>query len=149
MARNRARTRRVPTAEDWRGYEADLDVQYAHRLMFGKTLDEVQTCFGGMASIGRADELLHMPRRAFQFYVFAFAKFVLSEHSEGDPDSASPFLKLLVCREQRDPGSVQQIYAELAPIVATVAARQAYYWANPSIYGDFKDHEAELRRLCE
>ena len=59
-----------------------------------------------MQSIERADELLFMPRQAFQYYVFAFAIFVISENASGDPDSASPFLQLLVALEERDPGSV-------------------------------------------
>lgn len=47
-----------------------------------------------------------MPRRAFQYYVSAFADFVVSGAAIGDADSASPFLNLLVNREERDPGSV-------------------------------------------
>jgi hypothetical protein len=41
----------------------------------------VQQYFGGTQSIERADELLFMPRQAFQYYVFAFADFVLSDRA--------------------------------------------------------------------
>jgi hypothetical protein len=36
-----------------------------------------------------------MRRGAFQYYVFAFAEFVVSDAAVGDPDSASPFLHLV------------------------------------------------------
>jgi len=62
-----------------------------------------------------------MPRRAFQYYVFAFAEFVVSNAAAGDPDSASPFLHLLVNREERDPGGVSEIYPELQPVVQFVS----------------------------
>ena len=91
--------RRIPGSADWLGYESDLDVRHAHEILFGKSTGEVQKYFGGVQSIARADELLFMPRRAFQYYVFAFAEFVLSPDGVGDPDSASPFLRLLVSRE--------------------------------------------------
>ena len=41
----RRRRRWTPGREEWLGYEADLDVRYAHKLFFGKTLDEVQSIF--------------------------------------------------------------------------------------------------------
>ena len=141
-------THRVPDSAAWEGYKDDLDVRSAHDKLFGRNLDEVQRYFGGVQSISRADELLFMPRRAFQYYVLAFAQFVLSEQAKDDPDSASPFLRLLVAREERDPGSVRAIYADLEPVVAKVASQQAYYDATREIYGNFHDHEVALRNLC-
>jgi hypothetical protein len=88
--------RKIPGSIEWSGYKDDLDVRHAHKLFFGKPISEVQQYFGGTQSIERADELLFMPRQAFQYCVFAFADFVLSDKAIGDPDSASPFLRLLV-----------------------------------------------------
>jgi hypothetical protein len=139
---------RVPDAEDWAGYENDLDVRYAHTLLFGKSAGEVQDVFGQGRSIERADELLFAPRKVSQYYVFAFAAYVVSDAAAQDADSASPFLNLLVNREKKDPGSVKEIHKRLAPIVSLVADRQAFYDADPDIYGNFKDHEAELATLC-
>jgi hypothetical protein len=140
---------KIPGHAEWAGCETDLDVKYAHKLLFGKSIAEVQGLFGGVRSIERADELLFMPRRAFQYYVFAFAEFVLSEQARGDSDSASPFLRLLVSREGRDPGSVAQIYPPLRQAVEYVASHQELYDADPNIYGDFKDLAAQLKSLCE
>jgi hypothetical protein len=144
----RKHIRKVPGSDAWLGYESDLDVKHAHKLMFGKTISDVQGLFGGVRSIERADELLFMPRRAFQYYVFAFAEFALSDKGIGDSDSASPFLRLLLNREKRDPGSVAQIYEELVPVVDHVASHQSQYDADENIYGNFGDLARQLRALC-
>lgn len=90
-----------------------------------------------------------MPRRAFQYYVFAFADFVLSDRASGDADSASPFLRLLVSREQRDCGSVAAIYPRLASAVEFVACHQGRYDADASIYGSFQELADQLKTLCD
>ena len=140
---------KVPGVGEWAGYEADLDVRHAHKLMFGKTREEVQGLFGGVHSIERADELLFMPRRAFQYYVLAFADFLASEAARGDSDSASSFLRLLVSREERDPGSVSQIYEQLRDGALQVASNQKHYDADPAIYGAFPDVIDLLDTICQ
>jgi hypothetical protein len=133
---------------EWSGYEADLDVRDAHRMMFGKGIEEVQQYFGDVHSINRASELLFMPRGAFQYYVLAFSEFVRSERARGDSDSASSFLRLLLAREERDPGSVSRVYDELAPVVDFVAENQLRFEAGPEIYGDFRELADKLRKSC-
>ncbi len=139
---------KIPNSADWKGYEADLDVRHAHKLMFGKSIDEIQLYFGGVQSISRADELQFMPRAAFQYYVFAFSQYVMSEAARGDPDSASPFLRLLVKRERQDPGSVKKIYRRLKSTVEFVASHQDYFDADYDIYGIFNDLATQLAELC-
>ena len=138
---------RVPTAQDWRGYELDLDASYAHKLLFGKNISEVQSCFGGGCSIERTSELLFMPRAAFQYYVIAFAEFIISEKAAGDSDSASSFMRLLVNREKRDPGSVSSIYPFLKKSVQFAAEGQRYFKAPVDIYGRFAELADELAGL--
>jgi hypothetical protein len=143
-----SRNRRIPGKSEWLGFESDLDVKYAHKLMFGKSIADVLQYFGGTSSIERADELLFMPRGAFQYYVFAFAKFVQSDTAAGDADSASPFLLLLASREERDPGSVSEIYSDLAPAIEYVATHQSSFDADPNIYGDFRELGERIKVLC-
>ncbi len=69
--------------EDWAGHH-DIDSRNVHAFWFGKSLDEVQQFFSGGRSIQRGQELLFMPRRAFQFYIFAFAQYVMSDAAVGD-----------------------------------------------------------------
>jgi hypothetical protein len=101
---------RIPGRKHWAGYESDLDIRHAHKLLFGRHVDELQDLFGDNRSIERANESRHMPRAAFQYYIFAFAKFVRSDASRGDADSASPFLRLLIDREKSEPSSVREIW---------------------------------------
>jgi len=138
----------IPNSTDWQGYEADLDVRHAHKLQFGKSNDDVQRYFGGAQSISRADELQFMPRPAFQYYVFAYSQYVMSEDARGDPDSASPFLRLLVEREKQDPGSVRKIDSHLRPTVEFVADHQDYFDADYDICGSFNDLAMQLKELC-
>ncbi len=138
---------RIPGEAEWRGYETDLDVKYARKLLFGKSIDEVQALFGGSRSIERAQELRYMPRGAFRYYVKAFAKFVTSEAARGDPDSASSFMRLLVTREERDPGSVAEVYSELAETIEFIASHQQHFDADHDIYGSFRELATKIRAL--
>ncbi len=95
---------KIPGPEEWARHNDDIDARNVHAFWFGKSLDEVQKYFGGGQSIQRGDELLFMPRRAFQFYIFAFAQYVTSETAIGDSDGASSFLGCLIARETEDPG---------------------------------------------
>ena len=142
------RPHQIPTAQDWAGFEADLDVRDAHRLLFGRAASEVLEHFGGGRGIERTSEFLYMPRRAFQYYIFAFADFLRSDKAAGQSDDASPFLHLLLEREKLDPGSVAEIYTELEPTVEFVASNQAYFDANPEIYGSFPYLAMQLKAIC-
>jgi hypothetical protein len=139
---------KIPGPDEWAGYEDDIDARYAHSFWFGKSLEEMQPHFSGGRSIERGDELLFMPRRAFQFYIFAFAQYLMSEAAIGDSDAASSFLNFLAAREERDPGSVAQVYARLGPTVDFVAASQARFAASHHIYGDFAEKAGKLSKLC-
>ena len=117
-------------------------------MMFGKSIDEVQPLFGSVRSLSRADELLYMPRRAFGYYVRAFAAFVRSEAAIGDGDSASAFLRLLQGRETREPGSVREHYHPLRATVDFVGDHQAAFGAPEHIYGSFDAQRRQLHALC-
>ena len=141
----------VPDATDWSAVKNNLDnleVDHLRSLFFGKTVDEVQEYFGDTKSIERSGELLFAPRRVFQYYVHAFANFMHSSAAKGDPDSASPFLSLLEAREERDPGSVSEIYSTLIATITFVSERQDYFDADIKIYGDFKDIADRVAALC-
>lgn len=142
------RSRRVPGAKEWQGYDADLDVRYAYKLLCGKLTSEVVQHFAGARCIERADELLFMPRAAFQYYIFAFVEYIRSAQAEKDSDAGSVFLRLLAGREQKDPGSVKAVYSELRETIDFVSSNQDYFNASPEIYGRFADLAAEVHRLC-
>ncbi|MGL5632432.1 MAG: hypothetical protein ACRDD3_08710 [Azovibrio sp.] len=137
---------KVPGKQEWMGFETDYAVRHAHKLLFGKSVSETVHLFG-TCSIERAHELLFMPTKAFQYYVFAFAEYLMSAKAEGDADSASPFLRLLINREKRDKGSVRQILGKLQGVVDYVASHQEYYDADQDIYGDFVEFAQQIMRV--
>jgi hypothetical protein len=148
MIQKRQVVPKIPGAEEWAVAENDIDARRAQSVWRGKSLDEMQPHFSGGRSIQRGDELLFMPRRAFQFYIFAFAQYLMSEPAIGDADAASSFLNFLAAREKRDPGSVAQVYERLAPTIDYVGASQARFDARHDIYGDFAEKADNLRNLC-
>jgi hypothetical protein len=137
----------IPGPEDW-AEQKDVDARNVHAFWFGKSLDDVQGFFKGSQSIQRGDELLFMPRRAFQFYIFAFTQYVMSEAAVGDADAASSFFKVLIAREKGDPGSVAQIYDQLEATLEFVAESQSRFDADHKIHGDFREKAAEIAKLC-
>jgi len=147
MIRKRKKVVKIPGADEWAGYKEDFTARNAHAIWFGKSLDDMQPLLTGGQSIQHAQELLYMPRRAYQFYIFAFAQYVMSDAAIGDSDGASSFLNHLVAREKRDPGSVAQIYARLEPTIDFVAASQARFDASHDNYGDFPEKAEALRKL--
>lgn len=147
LRKTRDLRRRIPDADDWRGYKLDLELKYAYRLFFGKPIADVLKYFGDVHSIQRSSELLFMPRAAFQYYVLAFADYVRSDKAIGDRDSASSFIGLLVSREKRDPGSVALIFPQLQEAVNLVSAGQERFDASVDIYGRFPDRAQELVAL--
>jgi hypothetical protein len=135
---------RIPSADDWRGYEKDLDARSAYKRFFGKSNEDLLKYFGDAQSIERASELSFMPRSAFQYYVFAFAEFIKSKDAIGDPDSASCFLRLLIDREEKDPGGVASIFEQLKDAVDMVARGQCRFRARVEIYGRFSKQARDL-----
>ena len=139
----------IPGEAAWSGHEGDLDAQYAYDKLFGKSVAQVEQMLGDNGSLARAEDLHFMPRRAFQYYIFAFTQFLQSERAFRDPDSASCFLRLLIARESEEPGSVSDIYLELAPTVEFVASHQEYFDADIDIYGSFAELGQQLRSMCK
>ena len=148
MKKNVKKFGKIPGPKDWAGYEKDLDARYAHKLFFGKSVPEVMEHFSvGGRCIERADELRFMPRKAFQYYIQAFAEYINSERAEGDSDAASPFLRFLIDREERDPGSVMEIYGKLSDTIDFVATHQDYFHAPRDIYGRFQELGDKIRAV--
>lgn len=135
----------IPGKAEWAGYEQDLDARGAHKLFFGKRTNEVLEHFTGGRSIERASDLSFMPRKAFQYYVMAFAEYLRAPIAAGDSDAASSFLRLLLHREELDPGSVFEIYPKLAKVVDFVSENQQYFDAPEDIYGGFLEIAGEIR----
>jgi hypothetical protein len=138
--------KKLPGIEEWAGYKDEMSAREAHRIWFGKSLEEMQSVISKRSMV-LTTGLEFMPRPVFQFYIFAFVQYVMSEAAIGDADAASVFLAVLAAREKRDPGSVGEIYSRLASSVDFVAASQARFDASHDVYGDFVEKAEKLRKL--
>lgn len=138
----------IPNEMDWAGFEKDLDVRYFHRLAFGKSNEELQSLFENGRSIERSSELLFAPPKVFQYYVQGFAAYLMSAKGRGDSDAASSFLRLLKGREDREPGSVKKVYAQLENCIEFVGSHQEQFDADQDIYGNFAELVSDIRKAC-
>jgi hypothetical protein len=135
---------RTPTRAEW-GDLSDLEVKHGYKLFGGKTVDEAMPLFIENP-IERSAELRHAPAPVFNYYIFCFTEFLTSPKSEGESDSASCFLRLVLDRMTTDPASLDRIYPKLKAAVDTVAKRQAFYDASADIYGSFVDLQEQIER---
>lgn len=107
--KNKTKKIKIPSSDDWIRYENDLDLKDLHKLIYGKKVEEVYYYFKNGAYISRADELLHSNKKVFQYYIYAFALYLIFI-GQNDVDAEDGFLRLLINREKTDKGSVYSIY---------------------------------------
>ncbi|WP_339846661.1 hypothetical protein [uncultured Halopseudomonas sp.] len=140
--------KRIPTEEEWAGYEKDLDAKYAYKTFYGKTNEEMQPAFRKNV-IERTDEIRFMPRGAFQYYIFGLRDYVIRQDFElyESSDAASCFIGLVLEKLRKEPESVQPIISELLPDLQFVAGNQNLYEADKDIYGDFTAMYQDIVRL--
>ncbi|MES2070107.1 MAG: hypothetical protein V4488_07155 [Pseudomonadota bacterium] len=139
----------IPSEQDWGDYESDLDQEYAHRIFFGKNLEETIPAFERNV-IERADELHFMPLKPFRYYMLGFRDYVMSERvlkSDMVPDAASCFLGLVILKLCDAADFINPIMGELMPAIEYVAANQSRFDADIDIYGDFAEKLAEIKSL--
>ncbi len=141
----------VPTEADWRSEEWGLDEPYAYENFYSKSLEEAEMLFaegteGFQNALSRQEDVSVMPFRCFQFYVWAYMNYLLSERSKSDADGASAFMDLVEWRQEdfRRIGS-EAVTAALR-VLDRIASSQGWYDADLDIYGDFHERATEVRR---
>jgi hypothetical protein len=135
----------VPTEAEWGEYRGDPDQNYAHDLFAGRTNEEMLPHFRENV-IERTDELRWMPEVPFQYYVLGFRDFVMAREFDQleASNAASCFLGLVLEQLEKQPRFILPVMPQLLPAIRHVAANQASYNANESIYGSFA---AKFRRI--
>ncbi|MFZ6733459.1 hypothetical protein ACO0LG_16145 [Undibacterium sp. Ji42W] len=141
----------IPSEEDWGDYRNDLDQKYAHKMFFGKNLEEARLLFEG-AVIERTEELRFMPVIPFRYYIFAYCRYLTSTAVLGRwdaSDAASCFLRLVESKLSDESDAISPIMNELMPTIEYVAKNQVLFDADVDIYGDFNEIFSEIRRLAQ
>jgi len=100
----------IPKKNDWQGFENDLDLQLMHKNIFGKTNDQIYHYYKNGLCISMSHDLLVSSRNVFQYYIFSYVVYLLSALGNHDDEGKEVFLRLLLEREDKDNGSVSQIF---------------------------------------
>ena len=133
----------IPKEEDWGNWNDDLDTRYAFKQFGGKSISEAVDLFIENALYYQED-LQWMPIIPFQYYIHAYKEYLLSDKSSDDSDAASCYLRLIKCKLGTDRNCIIDIFDSLLPSINFVADNQAFYDADISIYGNFKDLYSEI-----
>lgn len=141
---------RIPTSQDWEDHPEDLDWAYARKIFFGKSLEQAMPLFAENP-IERAEELRFMPRAPFQYYIRAYARYLMLPEAQhkGEPYSAaSCFLNLLEDKLKQGAAYVTpELLRELLPALEHLAVRQQAFDADVDIFGDFTEQARRIREL--
>jgi hypothetical protein len=139
----------IPSRADWGEIDQnDLDAKWAFDTFLGKSLAEAEAMFERNALYYQED-LQSMPAVPFNFYAWAFVKYITSDRAKGDSDGASSFLYLVswLLKSNRAIMTPETESALLAA-ASKIARRQEFYEADADIYGRFAERYAEIEQLA-
>ncbi len=135
-----AKAVKIPGAEEWAGYEDDFDARETHAFWFGKSLDDMQSSSRTANPYSAATNCCSCRDAVFQFYIFAFAQYVMSEAAIGDSDAASCFLEFpdRLARSAIPAAWPQVLRSVCSPPIEFVAGARHVSMPSHDIYGDFR-----------
>ena len=137
------------TESDWGEIDLrNLDALTAREHFMGRSLAEAGALFIENAFVFQED-LFSMPRIPFNFYAPVFSSYVVSPAAYGNADGGSSYLAFVEELLGRQPDLVQKETLRLLLETAErVAQNQAFYEADPSIYGSFAERHQSVQRLA-
>jgi len=139
----------IPTEHDWTHHLNDLDAAWAKKNFLGKTREQAVEMFAENALIYQED-IMFMPEPCFRFYVHAYIDYLMSDQSKGDSDGASCFFGIVEVRKDDILRTPSELRTRFEVLLRRLAERQAWYDAEPDIYGQLKERsEACLRTIGE
>ncbi|MCL4678472.1 MAG: hypothetical protein KJ017_07765 [Alphaproteobacteria bacterium] len=154
---------KMPTENDWNDWSDDpprdcvtaWNRGYAKQNFQGKSINQI------IPELERNfmvyfDEYSDMPRKCFQYYIFALTQILRNctysdarERLSSIPDMASCFFYFIKNRAEHDPKALKPIMKLLWPDLVYVANNQEHFDASLEIYGDFRDKFAEIKKFCD
>jgi len=137
----------VPSLEDWHNEPWEIDTPYAYQNFYGLDLHDATLLFHDGKSLHRQENLVYMPSRVFRYYVKAFVAYLLSGEAMEDSDGASGFISMLELKIRRRLGDVLAVWNDIRPALIRLSEDQAFYAADPRIYGDFRTRIKHLGEL--
>ncbi len=128
----------IPSEDDWKNYNDDLDTAYAYKMFAGKSNDDMQKEFKNNV-FERTSELRFMPIKPFQYYIFGLKQYIDTQDFDIDDksDAASIFISIVLGKAKKEPEFIKPIFNELLPTLEYIAANQDFFEADIDIYGSF------------
>jgi hypothetical protein len=123
-------------------------LEYAHKIFFGKSNQDVQADFY-RSVIERTSELEIMPRPVFQYYILGFRDFMVAAHFQeySDSDAASCFLNIVERKLTKKAGDIMPVIDDLLPTIEYVAHNQDTFNAYIDIFGDFEEQLSRIKLM--
>lgn len=146
---------RIPTTSDINVYDS-LDEQSAVKRFYGRSLEEAEQLFCDNF-LSCQEDLFAMGPRAFNFYVLAAVRYLLSPDSNGDSDAISSFCSGLhlraenvACPLEVDVHTGRDTPAEVRSAIAAILGDFERFDVDESIYGDVRSrYKTLLKRLAD
>ena len=132
----------IPTEADWRSEQWGIDTPYAYKNFGGKSFEEAVDLFKDNA-LAYQEDVMFMPLACFPFYAKAYMAYLMSDASEGDSDGASCFFGLIEIRAEEIILD-GQFSSSVEDMLEHLAARQEWYDADKSIYGNFSERAQKV-----
>jgi hypothetical protein len=152
----------IPTERDWLDWPADarrplaLDEAYAREQFGGKSFEQALEMFRSRTVLMCSEDVSYMPPVPFRYYMLVFKSYVLElgkrEVQErdfvDDPwSAASSFLRLIEEKLRSQTNFIAPIMDDLLPAVEFIAVNQRTYFADPDIFGDFREQFERIKTL--
>lgn len=138
----------IPTEEDWRSEPWGVDTPYAFKHFSGKSREEATVLFVENA-LHYQEDVAFMPTRCFRYYVHSYIDYLMSDDSRDDSDGASCFYGLVDVRADDIASLDESTRHRIIKLLDRLGHSQAWYGADPGIYGDFSTHSARCLKLIQ
>jgi len=138
----------IPSEEDWRSEPWDLDIPYAYEHFSGKSREDATQLFAENA-IYYQEDVMFMPARCFRYYVHSYMDYLMSNESRDDSDGASCFYGLVEVRADDFASLDDSSRQRVIELLDRLGKSQAWYGADPDIYGDFLAHSERCLKLLQ
>jgi len=126
----------IPTEDDWKSEPWCLDIQYAYKHFFGKSLVEAFALFVEN-SLYYEEDVMFMPKVCFRYYLHAYMSYLLSPSSSCDSGGACSFFGLVECRLVDIQSSDSGLVGRVLEVLHRLRENQEFYGADKKIYGSF------------
>ena len=138
----------IPTETDWTHHPDNLDAAWAKKNFLGKTREQAVEMFVENA-MNFQEDIMFMPEPCFRFYAHAYIDYLMSDRSKGDSDGASCFFGIVEVRKDDILRGPAELKTRVEALLRRLGERQAWYDAEPKIYGQFKERSKACLRMIE